>query len=143
MLRSIQAEQLRVIRSSDWALDRSIAALGATVSAGAVVHRCSARGFTAQATVCAQLPGAATQFITPAAQGATSMTLPRSAVQGRQRSRMRFGSGSPVALDTGFKRAGRVGISGASAVSALRVSTGRRFGVEVDGALETSGQTQT
>ncbi len=39
LLRSIQAGQLRVIRSSDWALDRSITPLGATVSAGAVVYR--------------------------------------------------------------------------------------------------------
>jgi len=39
LLRSIQGGQLRVIRTSDWALDSSLVILGPTLTGGAVVHR--------------------------------------------------------------------------------------------------------
>lgn len=39
LLRSIEGGQLRVIRSSDWALDSSLVIQGPPVTAGAVVHR--------------------------------------------------------------------------------------------------------
>jgi hypothetical protein len=39
LLRSIQDGQLRLIRSSDWTVDRSVVIQGRAVTAGAVVHR--------------------------------------------------------------------------------------------------------